>query len=186
MSKVYQLLPKFAIVKNAIWTIDFPMLASVNGFWFVEGTIVPEWDIDLVFGICPEGRDHSVDFMLGTNGWPLFSNRARNIIEKRIPNAIQFLPLRYSPPSRSFTNEFNIGQVLNVVDALERAENTVAYGQFVFPLRLKTSVVMKYPIFRVKDSCVQIFVRDDVKQIFEEELITGAKFCTDNPVLSTS
>jgi hypothetical protein len=183
---IWELLPDFPTDSSGgPWFISFGHQTSVRGFWFVEGFRIPDWDERELTGSCPNGEDRSRDFMLAENGWPLFSDKLRSLIEYSFPNLIQFLPFTYASLNTPIKRMY-IGQLLTLVDALDREHTKVddddwtprANGTFrvQHPIVLKYRVVCEFPIMHVLGNPRPIYVRDDLKTLIEETNCSGVRF----------
>lgn len=183
---IWELLPDFPLDSGGRpWFISFGHQTSVRGFWFVEGIRIPNWDESEVRGSCPDGEDLGRDFMLAENGWPLFSESLRLLIEGSFPNAVQFLPFAYSSRTPPVRRMF-IGQVLALVDGLNREHTKVdnddwtprANGTFrvQYPMVLNPRVVCGFPIMHILGNPRPIYVRDDVKRLIEQSNCSGMRF----------
>lgn len=194
MNRFYQLLPDFPMTpEGKPWFIDFPGQVSAKGYWFNEGKRVQHWDDTSVVAICEGSGNYSSDFMLARNGWPIFSNRFKDLVQANFPDAIQYLRFRFSPPSNSFEDsEHSIGQILALVDGIDRSNTNVDNGDWTprsngtfrvqYPIHLLERLVSDYPIFRLVGSPIQIFVREDFQQLLVQNELSGVRFDSNVPV----
>jgi len=194
MTRIYQLLPAFpGGARGRPWFVDFPTPNIPLTQQIGDGRRFLDWVPRNERGVCPEGEDHAVDYMLALNGWPLFSHRLRTAIEKAFPDAIQFLPFSYGPLSESFNNmSFAIGKLLYLIDAIDRMHTPVdnndwtprANGTFrcQYPMHLKAEIAGAYPVFYVVGSPVQIYVRDDLHMLLTGGGFTGVRFDPNVPL----
>jgi len=184
MSLIAKLLPDFPTdEKNHPWFIKFFPSSDCASQHFCDGERLHNWK--KMIGKCPEGPDRSRDFMLSLNGFPLFSKRFQEMFEASFPDSIQFLPVSYG--SSSFQNHDTfIGQILNSVNALDREHSKVDNDDWTprengtyavqYPVHLLRDVAAKYPIFRIPESPVHIFVRQDLRELIIQNNLTGFRF----------
>lgn len=155
---------------NAI-KIHFPE-RSFRDYWMVEGNPVIGWDENLTATYsCNNSPDF--DFGLADNGWPVFSQRMRSVIEQYSSQLVQFLPFRlvYGINSKNASGYF-VGQILKLVDCLDRVNTKVRntwlpineWGDYgtIHPIVIDNSKIKDVPIFRIYGKCITIVVREDI------------------------
>jgi hypothetical protein len=192
MSWVAELLPAFPLDdKSDPWFVDF--VIDDDSKWagesFTSGESIEDWEG--LIGTCPDGPPCFVDFMLSLNGWPLFSKRFSKLITDHFPGSVQFLPITVQ--TKTFVNDdFAIGVILNLVDAVDRSHTKVDNDDWTprlngtyrvqYPIHLKLPNALRFPVFRVPESPIEIFIRNDFCEMIEEHKITGVRFDRNVPL----
>lgn len=181
--RIARLLPDFPLKEtNCPWFIDF----GIEHEWATEnftcGNRILNWHG--LEGTCSDGLDLSLDFMLSLNGWPLFSKKFQDLLDNHFPGSVQFLPVSFG--SHFFrNNDTAIGQILHLVDAVDRNHTNVDNDDWTprpngtyrvhYPIHLRKSEALKFPIFRVPEAPVGIYIRNDLFELIQENQITGAR-----------
>lgn len=162
--------------------VQFPD-RQFNGFWMVEGSPVIGWNEYLIaVYLCPQTP--VFEFGLADNAWPIFSPGMRNLIEVIATGLIQFLPFRFQRPNGTDqVNSYYVGQVLTLVDCLDRKRTQVRkdwepineWGDFgtYRPFVLSRALIGDERLFRIRGNCRSIVIREDLK-----EAIENAGFCS--------
>lgn len=177
--------------KGEPWSVQFGV-HQFNGFWLREGKPLPSWDPE-TRGYTPDGPDVSCDFMFADHAWPLFSSKLRKLLDKVCPNAFQFLPVVFGPKNDAYLNrDFALGQVLHLIDGLDRTKTKVDDGGWTprangsigvcYPYYVHYERVKDYPVFRLVGSTVELFIRSDIQKAIEESGLTGSRFDRNHPI----
>lgn len=184
MSLIAMLVPDFPTdEKRYPWFIKFHPTSEWAAEHYCNGNWLFNWKP--MIGECPEGPDRSRDYMLSLNGFPLFSQKFRALMEAKFPESMQFLPVSYG--SSMFQNHDTfIGQILHSVSALDRQHSKVDFDDWTprdngtyglqYPFHLKRDIASNYPIFRIPEDPVHIFVRQDLRELIEQHKLTGFRF----------
>lgn len=169
--------------KKRPWFIRFHPKGKWASQGFRNGDRLFDWTP--MIGECPEGIDRSRDYMLSINGFPLFSKRFQQMIQTNFPESMQFLPVSFGS-SVFQNNETFIGQILYSIDALDREHSKVDFDDWTpndngtyglqYPIHLKREIALKYPIFRIPENPVHIFVRHDLRDLILHNKLTGIRF----------
>ena len=184
MNLVAKLLPVFPLNdKKSPWFVDFKTDNEWASESFNHGNRVLNWHA--LEGSCPEGPDRSLDFMLSLNGWPLFSRKFREVLEAHFPDSAQFLPVSFRS-SVFENNDTSIGQILHLIDAVDRRRTKVDNNDWTprpngtfrvqYPIHLRLEIASKYPIFRVPETPVGIYVRNDLCELITKNQLSGVRF----------
>jgi len=166
-------------------TISFPE-DDFNGWWMVEGTEVEGWDERLI-AVYPADEAPNFDFTEAMNSWPVFSSKMRGFLAKEAPGMIQFLPFRLQrEDGTAEVLGFCVGQVLRVIDCLDRNRTKVAndwkpineFGDYDTrgPLVLDRNLIGKERLFRIRGDCLHIVIREDLRDAIEGAGFAGHRF----------
>lgn len=181
----HQLVPDFPFDDaNNPWFIDFGNMCEIQGSWMKDGKrIDPLPKID---GLSPRGDTYCCDYMLSENGWPLFSDAAALMFTEMFPGSVQFIPFRFRPRySKQWVTGYNIGQILHVVDAIDRKRTQCANNWIMrpngtydvrYPVWIQRKRVNHLPVFRLKGEPIQIWVSDDLRKEVARRGLTGFRF----------
>lgn len=146
---------------------------------------IKNWD-DSLPGIY-DGDFLAPSFMFAVNNWPLFSSPLREAIEPLISDSMQFLPFQMQRNDGSgIVTGYSIGRILNRIECIDRTKTKVrnddwtprANGtyQVIPPLSLERAKITSSVFFAVKESPVNIIVREDVMEVFESDAGCHARF----------
>ena len=185
----FRLIPAFPLLKNGNdWFVRFNC-EHIQGSWMCDGQVI-KLPVRGLKGTGPAVTEPVTlpDYMLSFNGWSLFSTRFQAVIAEAYPGAMQFVPFKLvTPKSVRRAGEYAIGQALHIVDGIdkertqcysgkwERKENGT-YGVMHNTLWISRRAVADYPIFRLDGCFVQLWVREDFRELVESRGITGCRF----------
>ncbi len=168
------------------WFVRFAIY-QINGSWMADGKRIPEPFPEIV-GEGETGPVTVPDYMLSLNGWSLFSERFKTVIEAEFPNAMQFIPFHLKADASVIrSGEFFIGQVLQVVDALDferttpvhdwtRRENGTYAVDYSRPVYIIERLIRHCPVFRLDGAPSTVWVGAAFRQLVQDNGITGCRF----------
>ncbi|MFM9965207.1 MAG: imm11 family protein [Planctomycetaceae bacterium] len=185
--KYFEIIPDAIEATNGeTWLIDLPVTYKVGNVWLGDCQRIPDWD-ERFIGTYPDTDFIEVDFPDSFH--PIVSPRLRGFLEQRLPDAIQYLPIRLQRPDGSGeVVGFSIAQVLVNVDCIDQKRTPVRdgkwrrdpYGNFEILLtseiRLKWDAIRNHQIFRIDGSSITLVVRQDLKEAIEEGGFSGCAF----------
>lgn len=167
--------------------ITFPSSHFRERWWMAEGQHVEGWDPDLVAHYTvPEALEFN--FGYAKNGWRLFSPAFRSWFDQLHDGLIQFLPFRLRLRENEVVESLGycVGQILNLVDCLNRDRTTVrdnwkeinSIGDFgvIPPFALSKKLIGNHKLFRIKGKSISIVMREDLRQEMEDAGFTGQRF----------
>lgn len=185
VQKYFQLVPNFPYDDgDNPWFIDFGKLYAIQGSWMKNGQIIDP--LPKIDALCPRGAVHCRDYMLSLNGWSLFSDAAAQMFDEVFPGSIQFVPFRFRPRySKEWHSGYSIGQVLHIVDAIDRTRTECADNwqprangslQVRHPIWIMGTRIAGLPVFRLRGSNVQLWVNDRVRDEVAKRKLTGFRY----------
>lgn len=190
MTKIFKLIPDFPMIGKGRhrreWFVRFT-IHQIGGSWMADGKRIPTPFPEIV-GQGEPGPITVPDYLFSINGWSLFSERFRDLIEAAFPGTIQFIPFKLiADDSVIRAGDYFIGQLLHVIDALDfdrtatmtdwaRRENGTYDIDLFKPIYILERKVYDLPIFRLDGAQTFIWVGDEFRQLVIDNGITGCRF----------
>jgi len=166
------------------WCIEFPVWCEIR--WSMcEGRPVPDWDPTLLATYSPDGTP--VDFPIVLSDWQVHSIKLKQLIERHWPGTIQYLPFRLEASlGRHSRCDYFVANHSRRIESLDRTLSAPRSGNWIpmnpvgdFDIErlvLSRPLIKNETIFRVLGDCGRAIVRKDVKDVIENNEITGCAF----------
>lgn len=150
------------------------------GWWeFTDGKLLPQTG--------PFRIDCSAPGPLEDMPWagdvPVVSNRLKLLIDRHAPGCAQFLPaIMYFNGIPLDCGAYWIVNWLTVADCIDwnnsvfTVSSDGANKRTFKRIVIRSAIIAVYPILRVKEYEVMTLIRSDIKQIFDDNRITGCQY----------
>ena len=158
-------------------------IGDIDEYATSKGAKINAWE-DVTFQYNSTEGDVLSDYISNVYRWLIVSGRFKELTEKLLCNQVQYLPVKLIDfVSKKVTNSFYVANIISVVDALD-LENS-KYDIFelddekiisVQKYAIKRSKIKENHIFRLKDNTIPIFVSEKIKNIIEENGLSGFDF----------
>lgn len=148
------------------------------------GNYINDWS-EVKFKYNPEEGNVLSDSIANVYRWLVVSKKFRELIEDIVAvDVIQYLSIKLIDAKDDGENtEYKIANLLDVVDALDLEhaqydvfdldnEKIIAIEKYA----LKEEVVLGHDLFKLKDDTIPIFISERIKNIIENNALTGFAF----------
>ncbi|SHH28602.1 imm11 family protein [Clostridium grantii] len=150
-----------------------------------SGIRIEKWDDRITFTYDPNEGNRATDFLCNDLDWFLVSNRFRNIMESNNIEGIQYLNITVENQlNQKKLKGYSVLNICNLLDALD-LEHSI-YDEFeidenekvifVKQRTLKSEVIKGNDIFKLKGDNFVNFVSEKVKNLIENNGLTGFDF----------
>lgn len=163
---------------------DFCSKLEIDEYSVSCGTICNEWD-GMEFKYNSDKGEVFSDYLANIFRWLIVSKRFRKLIQEIVMDkAIQYLPTKIIDViSKNETTEYEIANLLDIVDGLDLKHSKYDVFELddekiisVEKYALKKEKIDGHNIFRLKNDTVPVFVSEKVKNIIEDNALTGFAF----------
>lgn len=177
-------------------TVDKPLivdtedLKGIDELDIVYGKLIDNWDETSWFKVSKSIYNGDPDDVLqNALGLPIYSDRLRKALEKAGVTGIQYLPVHVFRLNGLPIKGFSIANILNLLPALdfEKSDYDLYENDYFIPERrskvrgirkpvLRSSVIERCDIFRLKEFNRYIIVSERFRNIFVANGFTGYSF----------
>ena len=157
------------------------VIGDIDEYSVSSGNYINDWS-EVRFKNNSEDGDVLSDYIANVYRWLVVSKKFRELIEEIIDgNAIQYLSTKLIDTKNNV--EYRIANLLDVVDALDLEHSQYDLFELdnekfisVEKYALKEEMVLGHDIFRLKDDTIPIFISERIRDIIENNSLTGFAF----------
>ena len=160
------------------------VIGDIDEYSVSCGNYINDWS-EVRFKYNSEDGDVLSDYIANVYRWLIVSKKFRELIEEIVDgNAIQYLSTKLIDIKNNVENtEYKIANLLDVVDALDLEHSQYDLFELdnekiisVEKYALKEEMVFGHDIFRLKDDTIPIFISERIRDIIENNSLTGFAF----------
>lgn len=160
------------------------VIGDIDEYSVSCGNYINDWS-EVRFKYNSEEGDVLSDYIANVYRWLVVSKKFRELIEGIVDgNTIQYLSTKLIDTKNNVENtEYRIANLLDVVDALDLEHSQYDLFELdnekiisVEKYALKEKMVLGHDIFRLKDDTIPIFISERIRDIIENNSMTGFAF----------
>jgi len=158
---------------------DFENKYSIHKYSIYKGRKIENWDGELTFYFDPSEGDKPTDYLANDLGWPIVSDKIKQILVDLEVKNIQFLEVKIkNKQTMEQINGFSVVNVTKLIKGLcpeKSLLSKTSFGGVIKPV-LKREAVINYALFRLEEAPYGLFVSEVVKREMENQNVTGCYF----------
>lgn len=163
---------------------DVGVIGDIDEYSVSNGNYIKDWS-EVRFTYNSEDGSVLSDYIANVYRWLIVSKKFKELIEEAVKeNVIQYLSVNLFDIKNGVENTgYKIANLLDIVDALDLEHSKYDVFELddekiisVKKYALKEEMVQGHDIFRLKDYTIPIFISERIKDVIENNSLTGFAF----------